>query len=300
MAGPSTTPTGWGYGDWGSTPWGRGEESTSSAGTNAPYIAYRSPGVNAQGVDVRTRIEVVFRDNDANLDTTTARLYVNNVLAVQGSTIQPGFAGTTQLIGNSYRISVFKLGGFAYESIVTLRARIEDATALVVDSTWAFNTQANPICYTGLTPLDIERAIALPMQVYLDLEPVRETLFSFALNTPLRSNNTNDIYKAARAIYQTAFSTELATLQNKFVPRNTAALQTVVCEKRNLLGVDKALELYKSNIDRAIAQLDALNVFPKEYIFSFYNYLDSTQFNYRVSLACNLVLVSRAIELRIS
>ena len=63
-----------------------------------------------------------------------------------------------------------------------------------------------------------------------------------------------------------------------------------------VLVVDDKLLVYRSRIEAGIQSLINKGIITREYVATFNDYLDSTNYNYRVSLVCNLVLLAKAIE----
>lgn len=289
---------GWGIGGWGFTPWG-GAVPAALPGANPPYIVLRLPDPGTELVPPDAAIRVGFFDLDLNLNTLSTRIYINGAVAYSGATgFTAGYTGTAQFIAGVYVVYLAKLVGWGYGQTITVRGYIEDAGGLIADDTWSWTTLENPICYTGLSPLQCEIDIQSPLTTYLDLEPIRLQLFDVVLKLatyPASSRNREN--KAARVIYQQAFSSELAPLLNSRVAKNTKALAVVVCEKQRVIVINDALEPLKDRLQAAITQFYNTRALGSEYMGVLNDYLESLIYSYRVSLACNLVFLAKAIEL---
>ena len=288
--------TGWGTGSWGFTAWG-GTLPRAVLGTHAPQIIERFPAPGAVDIREDSPVAVWFFDIDYNLDLTSAQISVDGALAYSGSSgFQTGFTGSVSYSAGSLIIHVIRLDGWTYGSTVTVTANISDATSLSVSDTWSWTVRQNPICYVGVTPLDIEKLVQQPMDKFIELEPTRQVLLDtvLKLNKPVSQQGN----KAARVVYQLAYETELSTILNPYLNKNLPALETVVCERQNILIIDARLEAIRTRTKAGIDSLYNLRALPKEYVTGFMDYLDSTLPSYRVSLAANLVMLARAYETR--
>ena len=288
--------TGWGTGTWGFTAWG-GTLPSSVVGTHAPQIIDKSPAPNAINVREDSPVAVWFFDADYDLDTPSAQIVINGVLAYDGVTgFQSGFTGRTSYSAGSFIVTVVRLGGWSYEQVVTVTASISDLTALSVSETWSWTVRANPVCYAGVTPLTIELQIQQPMTTFIELEVPRQVILANALKIAKLVNQQGN--KAARVVYQLGFATELSTVLNRYNVRDTEALKTTVCERQNILIIDAQLHAVRDRIKAGIESLYTLRALPQEYVTGFMDYLDSTLPSYRVSLVANLVMLARAHETR--
>jgi hypothetical protein len=286
---------GWGPGAWGISPWSGLTEITAGA---PPSIVVRIPAPNEINIDANASVTVAFFDPDVDLDTATALIEANGEVAYSGGTgFSPGYIGVVDFFEGVLKVQFIKVGGWGFDTQVEIHASISDISSMSVDDTWTWNTALNPICYTGLSPIPIEIAIQTPLVNFVELDQIRRLLF----DSVLRSNGsaiTNRGNKAARVIYQVANDTELRTTLNTFVPRNEAALKTTVCEKERLLVVYDKLSKFDKILQQGIQSLVNKDLITPAYIGSFMDYFDSTLFKYKVSLAANLILVAKSIELK--
>ncbi len=291
--------------DWGTLPWGLGPYGGSGVilvSPNPPFIVERAPLPGSINVAEETPVSVRFYDVDLNLDPSTISITINGVAPYTGSGgFAAGYAGRTTYSAGSYLVQIFKMGGYGFDTVVTVTAYAADLTALSVSDTWSWTTRADPVCYSGLTPLPIEIAIQSPLITFLDIEPARRVFMDNDLGAdPLATRAiTSRGNKAARVLYQMAFETELSAVLNPFALKNTKALQVVVCERQNMILLDAALARYQTALKAGIQSLFNLRALPEPYVSSFLEYLDSTLPTYRVSLVANMVLLAKAKELNL-
>lgn len=285
---------------WGNTQWGFakiGFATFNVPETGGPVIVYRYPENGQLEVAEDPFITVQFFDPTYNLNTATVGITIDGVLAYVGATgFSAGYLGKVSYAGGVLTVNIRYVAGFAFEKTVTMSAYVQDFTDLSVTSDCTFKIRANPICYTGLKPLPVETALQTPFTRFISLEPYR-TLF---LDNALRSQPVSvasSATKAARALYQAAFSTELCTLQNPYDLRNKDALESVVCEKQNTRSIDQALTASSKNLKADIQAFHKLSGLDAAYLTAFNDYLDSTLYLYRVSLVANVLLFAKAYEL---
>jgi hypothetical protein len=291
--------------DWGTEPWGLtgwGGIAGVPPAANPPFIVERIPAANSANVSEDATVTVRFYDVDLNLDASTIVVTINGVVTYDGTAgFSPGYVGRATYSAGSVAVQVYKLDGWGYESLVTVTGYAADTTALSITDTWSWTTRANPICYTGLTPLRIETAMLTPLVTFLDIEPARRLFLDNALITdPLATraiSNRNN--KAARVLYQIGFETELSTILNPFNIKSTKALQSIVCERQNIMLLDAALMQQANALKSGIQSLFNQRAVTEEYISGFLEYLDSTIPTYRVSLVANMVMLAKAKELNL-
>jgi len=282
---------GWGTAQWGSARFGLLET------TGGPLVIYTYPENGQLDVAEDTFITVQFFDPTYNLNTATVAITIDGILAYVGATgFSAGYLGKVSYAGGILTVRIRYIAGFAFEKTVNMTAYVQDLTDLSVTANWTFKVRANPICYAGLNPLPVEIALQTPFTRFISLEPYR-TLF---MDSALRSQPASvasAATKAARALYQAAFSTELCTLQNVYDLRNKAALESVVCEKQNTRYIDQALTANSKNLKADIRAFHELSGLDPAYLTAFNDYLDSALYIYRVSLLANVLLYAKANEL---
>jgi hypothetical protein len=284
----------WGAGVWGATPWGGGV--TPTPGANPPQIISKSPASGAIDVLESAVVAVSFFDIDYDLNTASTVIKLNGVTVYSGTSgFSTGYTGVVTTLGGVHTVQVYPILGWSYESVITAYAYIEDMGGRSVSATWSWTIRANPICYTGVAPLPIETAIQQPLTLVLDLEPARQQILNNVLKTRTYVKQSGN--KAARVVYQYAFSTEISAVLNPYRLRDNDALKTTVCEKENILITDKALMDIKDRIHAGIEALYTLKVIPQQYITNFMDYLDSTLPSYRVCVVANVVTLARAYEI---
>jgi hypothetical protein len=299
---PLPTPSGgdelgWGIGAWGTSPWGGDLPEGLGVGAGSPpIIVLRDPVSGAADVPENATVSVGFFDADYDLDPGTIAISADgNTVYTGAGGFTAGFVGTTSYSAGRFVVQFLKIGGWGYDTEVTIRGVAEDLASNTTDDTWRWRTRVDPVCYTGLNPLPVETLIQSPMTQFLNLELARQTFLNNALQVQERaiSNAGN---KAARVMYQTAFSTEISVVQNASRIKNAAALATVVCEKQRLLVLDSQLQKFDKITRTGIAALFSQGALPSEYISAFNDYLDSTLYSYRVSLIANVVILARLAE----
>lgn len=283
------TPT-WGVGTWGASPWGSTAAITSAT---VPIILTRQPVPNDTNVLENAGITIIFFDSDADIVPTSLDIKIDGVTVYNGTSFSAGYIGDVAVAGGRIIVQLAKLGGWGFETTVRVSAYAQDSLGQSVDETWEWTTRANPACYAGVTPLEIEKLLKTPLTLYLDLDVVRKTLLDNALRNRSVSNSDN---RAARVVYQQGFDTEISTILNPYNLRNEDALATTVCERQSSIVIDKALAGVKARVLAGIRALRLNGVLPEEYRTAFQGYLDSVQYSYRVSLAANLVMLAHAVE----
>jgi len=262
-------------------------------------IVARAPLPRSINVPEDTLVGVKFYDADLDLDPSSVIIKIDGVTVYTGvGGFAAGYVGITYDTAGVHTVQFTKLGGWGYNTTVTVYAFVADATVpvpLTAQDTWDWTTRDNPLCYTGLTPLPIELKLQQPMQQFLELEPLRATFIDVALKLqPAATKQRNN--KAARVIYQYGFSTELNTLLNPYRLRDRDALNSTVCERENVMIIDAALSKFKDRTQAGIQSLLTLGALPREYIAGLVDYQDSTLPSYRVSLAANLLMFARSVE----
>ncbi len=286
---------GWGQLDWGLHPWGIGYEETSTL--VGPQIVYRYPLRGQNAVSENELVQVQFFHPSYTLNPESIQIYVQETLYYDGKTgFQAGAVGHVQTLSGVTSVQFYTPAGFEFGLRTYVRARAADADGNALDETWSFVVRDNPMCYSGLTALPVEVRLQRPYQTFLAFEEARALLLASALRKPAQ-HVAQEGSKAARVIYQLAFSTELATLQNKYRLRNDEALEVIVCEKQNTLELDKKMMFYRDRLDDGLDDFKKYGIFSDDYVKSFHEYLASPNYQYRMSLIANLVLYAAAYEL---
>ena len=289
--------TGWGFGEWGFSPWGGASPINLACVPAGPQmqITIHSPGPAEQNVLPDRIVKIAFYDSTFNLDITTAYITFNGVAAYNGTNFLNGFYGTTNYFNGLFTIQILSPYGWDYDSAYSTFAKIKNTSGECLEDTWIWYTASDPACYSGLTPVPVESLIQQPLDRLLAAEQLRTLLFVNVLRTTNKAVN-NGPNKAARVIYQTACATELSALLNQYVARDAPALKTNVCERENSVIVDNKIMPYKDIIIQAIDALQLKAFITREYVNTLHDYLNSTNYNLRVSLMCNLVILSKLLE----
>lgn len=290
---------GWGDGAWGTGVWagdGVFGISSSTSGT-APYIINRYPNAGQINIRENSIITVQFFDNDGNLDNTSLLVYINGVVAYSGITgFSTGYIGTVDYSAGSAIVQLTTLTGFNFGQVVTVRGIAADTTPNTSDETWHFIVRDNPTCYSGLAPTPLEIGLQSPFTTFIGLEFLRTLMFDIIVK-PQRQAVINRGNKAARAIAQLAYATELSTLQNAFALSSADTLDVKVCEKQSALRIDSYLQKYIKYVKTGIESMRAggLN---DDYVRALKDYSDSSLYIYRVSLVANMLLFAKSTELQ--
>ena len=290
--------SGWGFGEWGFSPWGGASPTSFACVPAGPQITtlVRSPGPGEENVVPDRIVKIAFYDTTLQLDINTVYVTINGVAALSGNNFLNGFNGSAVLFNDILTVQILNPTGWNYDSTFVTFAKIKNLAGESFESTWNWYTVTDPVCYTGLFPVPIEIALQQPLQRLLPAEFLRALLFS----TVLKVSNTaikNAPMKAARVIYQTACSTELSTLLNQYLDRNPPALNTIVCERTQIIAIDRVLMQYTDIIKQTIDALEHKGFITHEYMNTLHDYLNSANYNLRVSLVCNLVIISKLFEM---
>lgn len=281
---------------WGTAQWGDARFGVRDT-TGGPLVIYKSPASNQLDVVEDTFITVQFFDPTYNLNTATAAITVDGVLAYVGSTgFSAGFIGKVSIAAGVLTVRLRGAAGFPFDKQVNVTAYVQDLTDLYTLDNWSFTIRSNPNTYDGLQPLPVEVALQSPFTTFISLEPYRTLLLDNALRKqgPALINTGN---KAARVIYQVAFATELSTLLNPYDLYDKTAIASIVAEKENTRLLDKILMANAKMLKADIAAFHKLSGLDPAYLTAFSDYLDSTLYIYRVSLVANTLLFATAYEL---
>lgn len=289
----------WGLGEWGIAPWGGGPPAPFDCVAADPplQIVVRFPAPNETDVSISELVKVAFFDIASDLNLATAYVEIDGKAAYGGGQFLNGFVGQSSFVAGVFALQFVNPLGWPYNTSIPVRAYIENSLGECVDETWSWTTQVDPICYSGLTPNQTELDIQQPLQTFIELEFIRQLLLKSVLKVG-RLPITNANNKAARVIYQIAYSTELSTLLNTYATRLDEDLQTTVCEREKAIVTDTSLFKFESRIRASIKTLTNRGLVTREYVNTFNDYLDSTNYNFRVSLVANLIITAKAIELQ--
>jgi len=284
-------------GPWGLYPWGRSQRPHYAVPTVLPQITYRAPASGQVEVFPTDTLHIHFFHANGLLDPTSALVYVNDTLVFDGIFgFAPYITGSVTFSTKEITLVIKPVQGFTYGKWTKIRAIMSDTEGHVVNEAWQFLVQDDPQCYTGLGVLPVETRLQRPLTTFIAMEHLRAALLDCVVPakiTPIRNRDN----KAARVIYQTAFLTELSTIQNKFSIKNAAALEVTVCEKENILRIDQAMAQHKNLAIAGIAEFRDYGILSESYTKGFLAYMDSTRYLYRTSLLANLVLYAAAHEL---
>lgn len=154
--------------------------------------------------------------------------------------------------------------------------------------------------YRGDALLPIEQAVLSPMQVFLDLEPVRRFLLERALRDDAVAAMSSRDNVAVRALYQIAYETELQTVLNPYELRDPDAMAVRVLEKRAVLELDALLGTFASRVEAGLAALFTHGALPPNYKNTFADYRDSMLYVYRVAAPVVAVFLARAVEAQLT
>jgi hypothetical protein len=284
-----------GFSHWGLSEWGFGDRLATEA--TRPQIIYKSPIPGQINVLETVPLHVQFFHEEFALDLASAEIYIDDVLIYGGLTeFFNGARGSVKTISGVTSVILYPAQGFQFGSRTNVRAAISDLDGDRIDEAWSFLVREDPASYLGADALPIEEQIQRPILRFTPLDHLRHEFLNYAIPERL-THIVNRGNKAARVLYQTAFATELCTLQNPFSLRNDAVLQVVVNEKENLLVLDQKMQLHRETLEAAIVDFRNQGVFKEDYLKSFLSYMDAPTYLYRTSLIANLVLYGAAYEL---
>lgn len=286
--------TTWGKSGWGSGIWGGGTVTPASIlGNNAPIILERFPVPNDTDVPEGSAVRIVLFDSDGDIDSSSIVVTANGDTVYSAGSYNAGYTGTVTTLAGRVVLLFVRDIGWGYRSTVQISISLVDVAGNSLADTWDWQTREKPVCYTGLTPLPIETQLLQPLTRFLNLDVVRKTLLDNAITV---RNAPNADQRAARVVYQLAFGTEISTILNQTFVRDSGALATRVCERNTAIAIDKALAPQIKRLEAGIEALRTAGIASPEYTDAFKSYKDSQQYNYRVSLAANLVLAAVAAE----
>lgn len=205
----------------------------------------------------------------------------------------PRFTGAGGLWAGVKIIALYTRVPFEPRSAHTVEFRWKTPYDIAYRAAFTVEDAGSPYDGNGATAL--EQLLVTPCTRFLELEPVRQLLLQIALrdtaNPPL-----NRDYIAARALYQVAYDTELASLLNPYALQDNSALLTSVPQKRRTLDMLTAMQPFQNRIELGIESLFARQALPSEYRRAFRDALDSMLFTYPVAAAIVAVMLARAIE----
>lgn len=262
-------------------------------GENTGTILFRQPAHRDIGVSPDVVMILRVHSADYNLDLSTVDISVNGDTAYEEGEFKNEFTGIYKEEFGGFVIGIIPPEELGYDEPSTIKVGLADSDLNQTVDRWYFNTESDPFCYGGNLPINIEKQLSLPLQDFLEVERLRQLLYSLVLKKDAENNKQN---KSARVIYQLAYSTELSSILNTHLAKDTQALDSYVCDQRRVVDVAKKLDKKKDIVKAAIQELHNNNVLRREYITTLFDYLDSTLFNYKVSLAANIVLLAKAVE----
>lgn len=153
-------------------------------------------------------------------------------------------------------------------------------TGNLLDQTYYFTVQSNPDCWDS-TNTAFETLLLSPFQT-ASLEQLRAMTLQFSVSQVAAN-------KAARAVLQMAFETELSAVIADYVPTSDDVIQSLLCTRRKYLDIDQDLKSVAFLIDPALQALKSAGVLPDEYLRLFNSHINNTQPKYRVCAICALV-----------
>jgi hypothetical protein len=265
------------------------------AGTNNMMVLNTNPTHNDTGVDPAIVYIIRAHHPDYSLVLAQLQVYVNGIEAYSGGEFRNGFVGIYREEFGGFVIGLVPPENLGFNDQGFVKAGLVDSSFNIQTAFSGFNLQANPLCYVGNAALPIERQLTQPLTTFLEVEPLRKFLLGAAVNTNTSADFKNN--KAARVVYQLAYSTELSSILNPHMSANEDALQAIVCEQNKVIDIASKLEPKRDQVIAALQELQTHGVLPREYVTTLFDYLDSTLFNYKASLVANIVLLAKAVEM---
>jgi len=266
-----------------------------------PIISMISPEPGAGNVAPDAPIRIVaFAPDGAPM---YVQLLVNGDMAWDGEGFVNGYRGVAQSFGNRFVLEcVHAVTGNPHSrnvwpdgSTVSISASAHTNAGRHSYYEGAFTVRPDSTVYRGNGLLPLEAALLRPMQVFLELEPLRQLLLKHALRDELYEiENRAEI--AARALYQIAFDTEISTVLNPYASKDAAACKIRVLQKRPTLELDRVLQNYDGMIDTGLESLITHGALPREYRNSLADDRRSMLYLYRVAAPVVAVFLARAVE----
>ena len=263
-----------------------------SGGVLGPSFALISPSNGAASVDAETPLRLAVYTTDTPVSVIVS---VNGVTAYFAGVFSAGWKGIDRDFAGRKFLEIVPTAGFAEKTLYRVTAAATDASSNVTQASWTFTRDAAVATYGGTNLLTEEAWLLSPMEIFLNLEPLRQMLLQQVLRDEASSiTNRNAI--AARAIYQLAFETEISALLNGWVARNAAATKVRIVQRRPALALAQRVDAFRGSIDQGMASLFASGLLPREYRNNLADHLDSLLYSYRVSAAATLLFLARAAE----
>lgn len=259
---------------------------------NGPVYALLSPLPGSSYVPANAPIRACAYTTSGLYDAT---LTINGITVVSPFGIQKDCAGFVLNRYGRLFIEVVPAEPLPPGKTAWVHLAVQDVdTGFTTNVHWSFTPIAESD-YTGNALLPAESWLLGPCTRFLAVEPLRLWLLENVLDdtrgVPEVRNNV-----AARAVYQLAYETEISAALSPFTRPDERALATRLPTKRSALELAQMLEGYEASFDAALVQLFSSGAFPREYRNNFTDYFGSLLYNYRVSAACALVFLTRAIE----
>ncbi len=111
--------------------------------------------------------------------------------------------------------------------------------------------------------------------------------FMYALTAPA------DVKKSARVLFQMAYETEIGAVLTKMVALPTSVLESIVCERRHFIDIDKDMQLHRFLVGPALDALEETPNMPPPYMDLIRRYATNDYPRYRVcALAVSLCLAT--------
>lgn len=144
-------------------------------------------------------------------------------------------------------------------------------------------------CWSG-TPSAFETQLMAVQSSYA-LEQLRQRLM-YAVVSPF------DPVKAARAVFQMAYETELSAILSKMVtlPASVPAAVSTVCERQSFTDVDASMQLYSFLVAPALTALGNLPNIPQPYVDALARYATSEYPRYRTCALAAVLCLATFLE----
>lgn len=276
--------------NWGSASWMNSPPLFPAAvGASGPVLALISPQDGAINVPLSVPVRVAVYAS-AGIASATLACTVNGAAPAP-----PGIVGpTTAFAGRTFYEAALP-ATTPPGALIRVTFTVTDTLARTASAVWSYTLAEESGAYTGNGVIPAENWALQPMQIYLELEPLRQALLAAALrDTAGTVTNRNNV--AVRVLYQNAMRSDISTTLNPFTKPNAVALASSIPTRASAFELAQVVDAYKQRIDAGLAQLFESGAYPREFRNNFADYLGSLLYSQRVGAACTLVFLGRAVE----
>lgn len=253
-----------------------------------PIIFDVMPTADQTNVSAATTVEFTVTDAVLDLNPSTVLCIINEVTAYQNQTELNGFTVARTPVLGGYSYVVTPPIPFTWGSTVSVFIFAADYSLAHTDTSFTFDVELSPDCFTGPLNAFEETVIAPFADTLKNLELIRYGLVqNFVKTNPVT---------ATRAIFLTGQTHELSIILRELVPTpTTTELTSLLCKRRSLLTVASLLPDKHTWVENSIDELAALGV-PLEHRQLIQTYIDAADEVQMIVVMSFIVLLAKALE----